>query len=67
MDRNKIEVGDIVSVTFPNADEGWFPKLEVLYIPSKSGDCWHMKNPDTGQIHYIQNFETISLMKKKEN
>lgn len=66
MDRNKIEIGDIVSVAF-SKDEGWFPKLEVLYIPSGIGDCWHMKNPDNGQIHYIQNFETISLMKKKES
>ena len=47
MDRNKIGIGDIVSVTFPK-DEGWFPKLEVLYIPSGIGDCWHMKNPDNG-------------------
>lgn len=71
MDRNKIGIGDVVSVTFPDAEEGWFPnegwfpKLEVLYIPSETGDCWHMRNPDNGQIHYIQHFETISLMEKK--
>ena len=64
--EDRIAIGDIVSVKFPNSEE-WYPKLEVLYIPSETGDCWHMKNPDSGQIHYIQQFETITLMQKNRS
>lgn len=65
MDRNRIEVGDIVSVTFSQSEE-WFRKLEVLYTPCQAGDCWFMRNPDSGQIVYIQGFETMTLIQKGE-
>ncbi len=63
MNNNRIEIGDIVSVSFTSA-EGWYPKLEVVSLPQATGDCWILQNPDTGQIIYIQSFETMALMQK---
>jgi len=63
MSNNRIEVGDIVDVCFLG-DQG-LSGMEVLDMPVATGDCWDLKRVRDGKIFYVQTFEYISLMKKK--
>ena len=65
MNKDEIEVGNIVSITLVNGD--WYEKLEVLYVPWHTGDSWRLKNIDTGQLLYVQLFGMMTLMGKREN
>ena len=64
MHPERIESGDIVSVTFTGSD-GWIAKAEVLTVPYSSMEPWVLKNSVNGQILYVKTFETMSLMSKK--
>lgn len=65
MSSNKIEVGDIVDITFSHAYAEQRRNCEVLYIPCATGDCWHLRTP-RGNIIYVQMFEEI-FKKVKES
>jgi hypothetical protein len=60
MDINKIEIGDIVDVHFSYANPLKNAKviLPPHFVGNKS-DCWILK-ADT--IHYVRNFEYMSLV-----
>jgi len=60
-DKDKIEVGDVVSVFF--ATSPMFYNATVLYTPQATGDCWHIRD-QSGVLHYIQQFESIELREK---
>jgi len=60
-DPDKIEVGDLVTVDFPDAK---MSNATVLYIPVATGDSWHIRTK-TGTLFYVQQFETIELLSKK--
>jgi hypothetical protein len=57
MSKDRIEVGDIVSVWFtdlgnePNCEH----EMEVLYIPQATGDSWVLRRKN-GQLVYVQMF-----------
>jgi len=60
MDKNKIEVGDFVSVYWDKKD---FFDVEVLYTPQDTGDSWRLKSKDNTLI-YVMNFNYMLLFKK---
>jgi len=60
MNPEKIEVGDVVNVGWP---EGNVSGATVLYTPQDRGDSWRLKLSD-GKILYVQQFETMLLVKK---
>jgi hypothetical protein len=62
---NEISTGDSVKVDFVGNVSAIYG--EVLYIPCATGDCWHIRSdPPDNQLHYIQSFEQITLLKKRE-
>lgn len=63
MDLNRIEKGDIVRVWFQRLAA--IPKAEVLYVPQATGDSWHVRELDTGELRYVQHFQTMDLVEKK--
>lgn len=60
--KNKIEVGDIVCVSFNNSQATLTSRAEVMYIPCATGDSWIFKDTNTGQIYYVSEGCTISLV-----
>jgi hypothetical protein len=68
MDGNKIEIGDIVDVTFET--QNMICNAEVLYTPCATGDSWHLRVTDIDgfkHIFYVQQFTTMGLIKKAES
>ena len=63
MNKEKIKIGDIVNIQFGRAPSIF--RAEVLYMPFSTGDCWHLRTEDN-QIIYVQNFEVIQLVEKKD-
>ena len=62
-DKDKIEVGDVVSIYF-NADLDRFClNATVLHVPRGSGDPWRIR-AGGGQLVYVQQFETMVLERK---
>lgn len=55
-----LKVGDYVEVNFNNAQITLCHRAEILYIPVATGDSWHFKDLDTGQIHYVSEGCTIT-------
>ncbi len=66
MKSNEIEKGDIVSVGFLGAQIALCHSAEVLYIPQATGDSWHFLNIDNGELYYVSEGCTITLVKKRE-
>ena len=63
----KIEIGDTVKVAFYGAQITLSHRAEVLYMPYATGDSWHVKDVDTGAIHYVSEGCTFSLVAKNES
>ena len=63
MMQNSIEKGDRVKATF--ASGGYFDDIEgvVEYTPCATGDSWVLVQDD-GRVIYIQQFETMILLRK---
>lgn len=60
--KTRIEAGDIVSVNFNNSQYTLCSKAKVLYIPCATGDSWHFQDVDSGQVHYVSEGCTITLL-----
>lgn len=64
---SNIASGDIVEVVLiyhQNANPDSF-KGVVLYVPSATGDCWHIREwKEDGRLRYVQNFAEIILVEK---
>ena len=56
-----IEVGDTVNVEFIT-QHGMYG-VKVLHIPQDTGDAW-VARTKTGDIVYIQSYETMRLVEK---
>ncbi len=61
MSNDCIRKGDTVRVDFNGAQHTLAHRAEVLYMPCEVGDCWVLKNFDTGEIHYVSEPCTITL------
>lgn len=66
MKCDAIEAGDIVIVSFNGAQYTFIHKAKVLYTPCATGDSWHFQDMMSGQIHYVSEGCTISLMQKED-
>lgn len=62
MDKNKIEIGDIVNVFF-SVSSALF-RHTILATPQDTGDSWKLRN-ETGGIVYVQIFEQMILKVKR--
>lgn len=58
--KQKIDVGDIVAVTFNNSQLTLSRHATVLFMPSGPGDCWGLRDDETGFVHYVSEGCTIS-------
>jgi hypothetical protein len=61
MDKNRIEIGDIINVYFSNS-----PPIEaavVIYIPQATGDSWVIRR-QSETIVYFMIFERLELFEK---
>ena len=63
-DYNRIEAGDTVDVYFTNSN--YVKNLTVYYVACSEGDSWHLRKNEDGQLIYVQRFEQIRLVKKKD-
>ena len=63
----KIEVNDLVCVNFNNAYHTLCVRAAVLSIPLSTGDSWIFKDEDNGQIHYVSEGCTVTLLSKKHD
>lgn len=59
-----ITKGDIVRVTFYNANITLARKAEVLHVPQKAGESWIIKDTEDNNIHYINEGCTITKTNK---
>lgn len=65
MNRERIEVGDTVTVNFVDImDKKQIHCAEVLNVPSDTGDSWILKRGI--DIIYVQLFEKMTLVWKKK-
>lgn len=64
--KDTIERGDIVSVTFNNSQYGLSARAKVLYTPCATGDSWRFKDIATGDIHYVSEGCTITLIERPD-
>jgi hypothetical protein len=65
---NKIQVGDIVSVSFNGIQFTLCHKATVLYIPNVGqGESWIFVDEDTKTIHYVSEGCTISKQQKENH
>ena len=60
--KNKIEIGDTVCVNFHAARYTLCNKAEVIGIPCATGDSWRFRDLETGEIHYVSEGITVTLM-----
>jgi hypothetical protein len=58
--EEKIEIGDVVSVNFNNAQTTLSFNATVLAIPCATGDSWVFRDDATRYIHYVSEGCTIS-------
>lgn len=56
--EGKINVGDIVHITFKNGEH--LTDMEVIYVPSQPGDTWTVTDQDRTLLHVIKDFESIT-------
>lgn len=63
--KDKIKVGDLVSVNFNGAQMTLCHTAMVEYIPCATGDSWVFVDNDTNQIHYVSEPCTISLIDRE--
>ncbi len=63
MNKNRIEHGDKVEILFNN-----LRRLTgvVDYIPVSAGDSWILISEETQAVHYIQQFDQMRLIQKKD-
>jgi len=59
-----IEIDDIVKVNFNNSQFTLCRQAKVLSIPRATGDSWVFLDLDTGEIHYVSEGCTITLIEK---
>jgi hypothetical protein len=60
MEKNRIEVGDLVQVAFHTSQMLFIAKGEVLNIPAATGDSWIIRDLKDNRLHYITEGCTIS-------
>ena len=58
--NNKLEIGDVVSVNFNNAQYTLAARAEVIYMPCSTGDGWIFKDLDNGKTHYVSEGCTVT-------
>lgn len=63
---DEIKEGNIVTVNFNNIEVTWCAKARVLHVPCATGDSWHLKDIETGVIHYISEGCTISKYENEQ-
>ncbi len=61
----RIQYGDHVRVNFNQAQMTLCSCAIVVGMPSQSGDFWIFKDADTGEVHYVSEPCTISLVNDK--
>ena len=64
--EEQIQVNDIVCVNFNNSCYTLCSRATVLHMPCQVGDSWGFKDEATGQIHYVSEGCTVTLLKKGE-
>lgn len=60
MTHYQIKEGDIVSISWEQLEP---IRGTVMYVPVATGDCWHIFDQLTGQLHYVQSFSRMTLLK----
>jgi hypothetical protein len=58
--EHKIIEGDIVLVNFHNIGWTLSGRAKVLNVPRATGESWHIKDLETGDIHYISEGCTVT-------
>jgi hypothetical protein len=64
-DKDRIEVGDLVSVWMYGNKYHSPQPYKVLYTPTFMGDCWRLRDAD-GSVVYLANCLWIKLLAKKD-
>lgn len=60
-----IEIGDEVEVWFVNGPSA--VRGIVHHIARETGECWRIKRIEDDALIYIQSFQFIHLIRRKEN
>ena len=60
----QIEINDWVCVNFNNVCYTLCKRAIVLHMPFSTGDSWGFKDVETGQIHYVSEGCTVTLLEK---
>ena len=63
--KDTIKIGDTVCVNFHAAKYTLCSEAEVLYIPLSQGDAWHFRDLHSGEIHYVSEGCTVTLIQNK--
>ena len=63
MAKTIIESGDVVRVNFNNAQITLCKRAKVWAVPFSTGDSWQLEDLDTGEIHYISEGCTLTLIR----
>jgi hypothetical protein len=61
-----VDLGDIVSVNFNNAQYTLTNKARVIKIPYSTGDTWGFEDAENGKIHYVSEGCTITIIAKSK-
>jgi hypothetical protein len=64
--KERIEINDLVCVSFNNICYTLCSRATVQYIPCSTGDSWIFRDEENGQIHYVSEPCTVTLLKKHE-
>lgn len=62
-----IEVNDIVTVNFNNAQFTLCHEAIVRYVPNSNNEAWIFEDCRNKEIHYVSEPCTITLIKKSTN
>jgi hypothetical protein len=62
--KGHIKEGDIVAVDFNGAQYTLCRSAIVEYIPCATGDSWVFKDTETGEVHYVSEGCTVTLLKQ---
>ena len=60
----QIQVNDLVCVNFNGSCYTLCSRATVLHMPSCGGDSWGFRDEDSGQIHYVSEGCTVTLIEK---
>ena len=64
--KDRIEIGDHVSVMFYNGQSALSHRAEVLYKPNGVGDSWIFKDVYTDKVYYVSEGCTLEKLSKED-